>query len=149
MTTSRRTRAGRRSSRFVNGSDRRGRAAVVLRDETRVALIRRVRGGRTYFVFPGGGIRGGETPADAATREAREELGVQVLLGPRLLIEEFKGETAHYFSALILGGEFGTGTADALADGERGSHEPIWMEIRELPKYDVRPRALAAILTGG
>jgi hypothetical protein len=60
------------------------------------------------------------------------------VLGPRLLIEEFRGQTAHYFSAFIVGGELGTGTS-----------EPEWFDVRELPHYDVRPRALAAILTGG
>jgi ADP-ribose pyrophosphatase YjhB (NUDIX family) len=129
----------------VSNSERRGRAAVVLRDDTRVALIRRVRDGHTYFVFPGGGIRSGETPAEAATRQVRRELGVDVLLGPRLLIEEFRGETAHYFSGLIIGGEFGTGDDDGAA----GTSEPIWMEVRELPHHRVHPRALAAILTGG
>jgi 8-oxo-dGTP diphosphatase len=112
-----------------------GRAALVLRDERRVALIRRVREGHTYFDFPGGEIRVGEQPAETAVREAREELGVQVVLGPRLLIEEFRGETTHYYSAAVVAGDFG--------------NEPTWMEIAELPHYDVRPRALAAILTGG
>jgi 8-oxo-dGTP diphosphatase len=129
----------------VSSSERRGRAAVVLRDETRVALIRRVRDGRTYFVFPGGGIHGDETPAEAATRQAQRELGVDVVLGPRLLIEEFRGETAHYFSALIVGGEFGSGSAVEAP----GQSEPLWMEVAELPYHRVHPRALAAILTGG
>lgn len=115
-----------------------GRAAVVLRDERRVAVIRRVRDGHTYFDFPGGDILVGEQPAETAVREAREELGVQVVLGPRLLIEEFRGQTAHYYSAIVVGGELGS-----------GSDEPEWMELAELPHYDVRPRALAAILTGG
>jgi 8-oxo-dGTP diphosphatase len=114
------------------------RAAVVLRDERRVALVRRVDDRHTYLTFPGGEVQAGEQPADAALREAREELGVRVVLGPRLLIEELRGETAHYFSAVVVGGELGTGTEDA-----------IWMELEELPHYDVRPRALAAILTGG
>jgi 8-oxo-dGTP pyrophosphatase MutT (NUDIX family) len=136
----------------VSSSERRGRAAVVLRDDSRVALIRRVREGHTYFVFPGGGIRTGETPADAAAREAHEELGVRVVLGPRLLIEEFRGQTVHYFSALIVGGEFGTGTGDEIRSSgttERGTYEPVWIELADLLHYDVRPRALAAILTGG
>lgn len=112
-----------------------GRAAVVLRDERRVALIRRVREGHTYFDFPGGDIRSGEQPAETAVREAREGLGVRVVLGPRLLIEELRGETTHYYSAVAVGGDYDDGT--------------VWMEIAELPHYDVRPRALAAILTGG
>jgi len=111
------------------------RAAVVLRDDRRVALIRRVRDGHTYFDFPGGDVRAGEQPAETAVREARDGLGVRVVLGPRLLIEEFRGETTHYYSAAVVSGTF-----DA---------EPTWMEIAELPHYDVRPRALAAILTGG
>jgi 8-oxo-dGTP diphosphatase len=111
------------------------RAAVVLREDRRVALLRRVRDGHTYFDFPGGDIQAGEQPAETAVREARDALGVQVVLGPRLLIEELRGQTTHYYSAIVVGGEF--------------DNEPTWMEIAELPNYDVRPRALAAILTGG
>jgi 8-oxo-dGTP pyrophosphatase MutT (NUDIX family) len=134
----------------VSDSERHGRAAVVVRDQSRIALIKRVRDGHTYFVFPGGGIRSGETPADAAVREAREELGIAVLLGPRLLIEEYRGETKHYFSALTVGGQFGTGSAEEFRTSgttERGTYEPIWMEVGDLLHYDVRPRSLAALLT--
>jgi 8-oxo-dGTP diphosphatase len=94
-----------------------------------------VRDGHTYFDFPGGDIREGEQPAETAVREARDELGVRVVLGPRLLIEEFRGETTHYYSAAVVGGDF--------------ENDPVWMDIAELPNYDVRPRALATILTGG
>jgi 8-oxo-dGTP diphosphatase len=135
----------------VSSSERSARAAVVLRDDTRVALIRRVRDGRTYFVFPGGAIRADETPADAARREAHEELGVRVVLGPRLLIEEFRRQTVHYFSALIVEGEFGTGAGGQIRTSgttERGTYEPMWMEIADLLHHDVRPRVLASILTG-
>ena len=93
--------------------------------------------GHTFFVFPGGRIREGEAPADAAVREARDELGVRVIVGPRLLIEELHGQTVHYFSALVVAGEVGSGAG-----------EPVWFDLKELPYYDVRPRALAAILTG-
>jgi 8-oxo-dGTP diphosphatase len=110
----------------------------VVRDESRVALVRRRQEGHTYFAFPGGSLHTGESPAEAAEREAREVLGVRVVLGPRLLIEEVRGQTVHYFSALVVDGELGTGDV-----------EPEWLDVSELPNYDVRPRALAAILTGG
>ncbi|MFL5968372.1 MAG: NUDIX domain-containing protein [Gaiellaceae bacterium] len=136
----------------MSNSERRGRSAVVVRSEGRVALIKRVRAGHTYFLFPGGGIELGELPAEAAEREAREELGLSVVLGPRLLIEEYRGETQHYFSASAIGGEFGSGKAEELRTSgmtDDGTYEPVWVEVRDLLHYDVRPRALAAILAGG
>jgi 8-oxo-dGTP pyrophosphatase MutT (NUDIX family) len=44
------------------------RAAVVIVENGRVALIERVRDGRTYFVFPGGRVESGESPQQAAVR---------------------------------------------------------------------------------
>jgi 8-oxo-dGTP diphosphatase len=57
------------------------RAAVVILENGRVTLIERVRDRRTYFVFPGGGVEAGESPQQAAVREAHEEFGVSVELG--------------------------------------------------------------------
>lgn len=46
----------------------RNRAAVILLDGEKVALIRREKMGSVYYVFPGGGIEEGETPEQAAKR---------------------------------------------------------------------------------
>jgi 8-oxo-dGTP diphosphatase len=54
------------------------RAAVVLICTDKIALIERHRNGRHYYVFPGGKVEAGETPARAAAREAEEELGLVV-----------------------------------------------------------------------
>jgi 8-oxo-dGTP diphosphatase len=80
------------------------RARVVVVENGRVALIKRVREGQTYFLFPGGGVERGETPEQAAVREAREELGVEVELSELLLEEVFQGVRFLYFSARITGG---------------------------------------------
>jgi 8-oxo-dGTP pyrophosphatase MutT (NUDIX family) len=51
------------------------RAAVVIVENGRVALIERVRDRHTYFVFPGGRAEDGESPQQAAVREAHSWTG--------------------------------------------------------------------------
>jgi 8-oxo-dGTP diphosphatase len=128
------------------------RGAVVIVDDEKVALIERVRGGRTYYLFPGGGTEEGETPEDAARREACEELGVSVQLGRLLAIVVFQGDEQFFYSARVLAGEFGTGRGSELTaspDSITGSYTPVWLQLSELPVRDVRPRALAQAVVSG
>lgn len=123
------------------------RAGLIILDEGQVALIRRVRENKTYYVFPGGGVEAGESPQEAAEREAMEELGVRIELGPA--VYEVTGTVREqYFSASITGGEFGVGTGDEFSDPERGrgSYEAIWLPIDTLSEITVYPEALAAEL---
>lgn len=48
----------------------RNRGSVVIAENGKVILIKRVRNESVYYVFPGGGIEEGETPEQAAKREA-------------------------------------------------------------------------------
>ena len=107
-------------------------------EDGRVALIRRVRDGRTYYLFPGGGVEEGETPEQAAIREAHEELGVDVELSEQLHMEDFRGVPFVYFGARIVGGEFGTGRwpdhadRDAETRERHGTYEAVWVPLDEL-----------------
>lgn len=58
-------------------------AAVVLHDEQGRVLVVRKRG-TVRYMLPGGKIESGETPAEAAVRELREEVGAE--LDPSLLV---------------------------------------------------------------
>lgn len=122
----------------------RQRAAIILMEEEQVALIKRMRNGHTYYVFPGGGIESGETPEEAAFREAREELGIEVKIGSCTF--ELSGPVReYYFTAFIISGEFGTGTGEEFseAEPERGSYEAVWMPLEMLSLINVYPEELA------
>ncbi|RPJ25718.1 MAG: NUDIX domain-containing protein [Chloroflexi bacterium] len=117
------------------------RAGIVLIQDNKVALIERHRAGLDYFVFPGGGVDEGESPEQAAVREAMEELGIEVAI-KRKVAEVQLGPKSHqvYFLVEQVGGEFGTGTGEEFVGSDpdnpqKGIYIPIWMSIDELPQH--------------
>ena len=118
----------------------RTRAGIVLIEDNKVALIERHRAGLDYFVFPGGGVDEGETPEQAAIREAMEELGVEVAIRQKVAVIHFDQSTQVYFLVDRVRGEFGTGTGEEFTDSDpndpqEGIYIPIWMPIDELPRH--------------
>jgi 8-oxo-dGTP diphosphatase len=79
------------------------------------------------LALPGGGQNGGESAEDAAVREAAEECGLRVVLGPRIGVADelvfAAAERTHYrkrctfFLADVIGGP-GVGEPD---------HELVWL----------------------
>ncbi|KQL35098.1 MULTISPECIES: NUDIX domain-containing protein [Bacillaceae] len=125
----------------------RNRGATVIIENDRVALIKRTKPHITYYVFPGGGIESGETPEEAAIRETFEELGVHVQIKRPLKVLEQNGRQ-YYYLADIIGGTFGAGTGEEYTQTsvQRGTYEPIWVNIEDLPTLDVRPKEIVEIL---
>ncbi|MEZ0481481.1 NUDIX domain-containing protein [Planococcus sp. SSTMD024] len=123
------------------------RGAVVLIEENKVALIKRVRDGSVYYVFPGGGIQQHETPEAAAKREAFEELGVQLEIEALFATIEYEGNQ-YFFMAKRTGGTFGTGCGEEFTDRQRhrGTYQPVWVELKNLHDIDVKPREVGVKL---
>ncbi len=108
-----------------------------------------MRDGRTYYLFPGGGVHPDESFEDAAIREAREELGLEVELEGHVHTEQYLGLDMRYFGARSVGGGFGTGRGEELRTSGRtrkGTYEAVWLPLAELTLRDVRPRALASLV---
>lgn len=118
------------------------RGAVVIVENGKVALIRREKEGRIYYVFPGGKQEAGETIEQCAKREAFEELGVEVEIRELLAQVPYNG-TQHYFIAKIIGGKFGMGQGEEYSSTESGTYLPVWMETEALANVEVIPREVA------
>lgn len=87
-----------------------------------------------YYSFPGGEVESGETIEQAAIRETKEEMGVDITLGPKVAIQDLDGFVNHAFSATIT-----NGVPHMMADSEEvfysnkyNTYEVRWVPISEL-----------------
>jgi 8-oxo-dGTP diphosphatase len=124
------------------------RAAIVLLQDDKVALIERHRAGQHYFTFPGGHVEPGETPEQAAVREAKEELGLDVSI-QRLLAEIWwHDHPQFYYLVEAVSGDFGTGAGEELqhAHPKKGTYQPLWVRVQDLPDLPVLPHRFAEMI---
>lgn len=94
-----------------------------------VLLVKNVYG-KGWWNLPGGGIEKGETPAEAAVREVREEVGITDLSDPRLVKEmDGRGEgrrgRIYCFVAWVKKMDFNKNSLEIVAAG--------WFPLRVLP----------------
>jgi 8-oxo-dGTP diphosphatase len=125
------------------------RAGVVLLTREGVAAIERVRDGTTYHTLPGGQVEDGESPAEAARREAHEELGLLVKIRGLVAVVHFGLGIQRYFLAEPIGGEFGTGDGPEMgssAASEQGSYRAVWLPVGELVVRALKPKPIALTL---
>lgn len=125
------------------------RAAAIILQNNSLALIERNRAGQIYYIFPGGQIEDGESQIETVAREVKEELGLEVNVGPLVAEVIFKGKSQFHYLADVISGEFGTGQGEeilGLVPTEYGTYAPIWVPLDELLQRDVRPRPVAELV---
>lgn len=126
----------------------RKRSGAIIELDGKIALIKRVRNNHEYYVIPGGGIEEGETPEDAAIREVKEELGIDIAIEKLLTTLTFNNKLQYYFRANYIKGEFGTGDGEEFihTNLDRGTYTPVLIEKKNLRSFDIRPIEIVQIL---
>jgi 8-oxo-dGTP diphosphatase len=127
------------------------RVRLVVPIDGRLAVIKRWRpGAGTYAVLPGGGLEPGETMEDAASREAIEELGIDVRVIRVLADDTINGEVHTFVLCEPTGdGEFGTGEGDEYSgtrDPSRGTYEPALVPIGDVDAIGLLPTWVPAAI---
>lgn len=105
-------------------------ARVLVWRDGRVAVVRNVSGERSWWSLPGGGVEAGETLGQAAVRETKEELGLEVRLLGVAGVYEHVTPTGHfvagYFHAEAVGG-----SEDLSGDPVHAVAEIRWLTAAE------------------
>lgn len=117
----------------------------------RIALIERRRDGQHYFVVPGGGVETGETVAQAALREAEEELGVPVVLGSLRVSINYREEDGSfqqqwYFDATVDREDIVITGPELYNHPSKGTYDAVWLPLDALADVRVLPRAVADLV---
>ncbi|MFC2025851.1 NUDIX domain-containing protein [Chloroflexota bacterium] len=115
---------------------------AIVRDHSVLLLRHRHHAsGRTYWVFPGGGLDEGETEEQCVTREMKEETDLEVLV-ERLLFEEPYDPNGGYkwrmtFLCHPVAGDAKPGyEPEEEASAEYSISEVRWFDLRDESSWD-------------
>lgn len=121
-------------------------AAIVVRDDA-ILVVQHEKGGRRYWLLPGGGVDYGETLVDAVVREVKEETGLGVRVGQLVLANDTIPPDRHRhivnlcFRAELEGGELRPGRDHRLIEAR-------FVPVDKLVELDLYPDIRAELLAG-
>lgn len=123
--------------------------AIIIKDG-KLAVMERHKNGRHYWVFPGGGLEGKETPAECCEREVMEEFGIEVKAKNMIYFMEQESTLQGFFVCDWISGNIHKTDAveySSYNPDVYGTYNPILINLNELDKYPtLYPKEIAAQL---
>jgi len=112
------------------------RAVGVIIKENKILLMRRMKNGQEYYVFPGGGVKEGESTETAIIREIREELSLDAKIDKLLFEIENQGRQEYYYLIKEFSGQPQLGGEEKQRMSADNQYYPVWIEFNELKSLD-------------
>lgn len=117
--------------------------AIVFVD-SKLVTMKRVKDGRLYYTFPGGGLENGEQQKDCVVRECIEEFGIIVEPVKRIYIYENDKTKQYFYLCNYVSGVVGSGVGEEFQeDRNKGEYEPTLMDIKDIPSLPLMPPEIA------
>jgi ADP-ribose pyrophosphatase YjhB (NUDIX family) len=112
--------------------------AVVIRGG-QVLVMKRHKRGRDYAVLPGGGVEEGETAAEAALRELREETSLVAEIDRLLWTGMHNDRPASYFLMTTVRGCVELSGPESQANRPDNSYELRWVTAGQFAELGLHP----------
>ena len=111
----------------------------------KLVTMKRIKDGRLYYTFAGGGLENGEPHRDCVIRECIEEFGITVDPIRHLYTYENEKTKQYFYLCNYVSGEFGSGVGEEFQeDRNRGEYEPTLMEIADISNLPLMPPEVAS-----
>jgi len=118
--------------------------AIIVR-ENKVLLVRDPRMDEVIWEIPGGRMNIDEEPREAVAREIREELGIEIVVGAVLHMEQFiQGSEGKRAFVIVYECQM-KDTEAQITMSETEVCEIAWVTADELPKYPLFPEYKRAL----
>ena len=108
---------------------------MIIKDNE-ILLMRRVKNGQEYYVFPGGGVKEGESTETAIIREIKEELSLDAKIDKLLFEIENQGRQEYYYLIQEFSGQLRLGGEEKQRMNDNNQYYPIWVELDKLADLD-------------
>lgn len=125
--------------------------AIIIKDKN-ILLMHRIREGREYFVFPGGGVEENESIEEAVIREIKEEFDLDITIDKLLFEIENQNRREYYFLAKRFVGVPKISGEEKERMTRENQYDPAWKPLGELASIsnlypDIAKRKLIEIFT--
>ncbi|EMF9034297.1 NUDIX domain-containing protein [Vibrio sp. SALL6] len=124
-------------------------ALLVNRENAEILLIKRVKGSRIYWVFPGGGVESRELLAQAIVREVFEETSLKVDNLEETFSVVNRGRKEHFFlvSVPFFEPKLSTQSPEFKAQNCSNRYELTWVKLNDLSQLNLVPVEAKAIVS--
>ena len=117
--------------------------AVVFIDN-KLVTMKRIKEGKLYYTFPGGGLENTETHDACVVRECREEFGIYVEPIKHLYTYENNTTIQYFYLCKYISGEFGSGVGEEfMSDRNKGEYEPTLLDVKDIVNLPLMPPEIA------